>query len=161
MSYDVRIWTDGSSATDASSAGAAAVLVGGRSVLRLGTYCEGGATNQQAELFGVLLALSNVRRVGLRLAVTSDSEYVVKGFSSWIANWRQNGWRNSAKKPVANRELWETIDGWIALHEQVDFFHTRGHRGNYYNEVCDRIAHRCRVEQVRVAHRTPRTRSKT
>jgi len=71
--------------------------------------------------------------------MTTDSQYVKKGMTEWIDGWVKRGWKNSQKKPVANRDLWERL---LVLTEphQVEWHWVRGHDGHVENERCDVLA---------------------
>ena len=71
--------------------------------------------------------------------IVSDSKYVILGITEWIFNWQKNNWRNAAKKPVLNRELWEDL---YKLTEELKpkWTYVKGHNGDKYNERADEIA---------------------
>ena len=95
-------------------------------------------TNNQMELTAVIKGLEALKRP-VTLNVVTDSKYVMQGITQWIAGWKQNGWRTAAKKPVANRELWEKLDGLLNVHN-VSWDWVKGHSGHPQNEICDRLA---------------------
>lgn len=71
--------------------------------------------------------------------LTTDSQYVRQGITSWIFNWKKNGWRTSDKKPVKNVDLWQRLDA--ALHQhQVRWHWVKGHAGHAENERVDQLA---------------------
>ena len=105
-----------------------------------GTYQEFsgtliGSTNNRMEMFAVLKALET-HVMGRPLLVISDSEYVIRGTTSWARNWVRNGWRNAKGEPVANKDLWLKLLALYQLHD-VKFNHVKGHAGNTFNERCD------------------------
>jgi ribonuclease HI len=69
----------------------------------------------------------------------SDSQYVVKGMTEWVFSWLKKGWKNSQKKPVLNRELWEKLLELSEPHE-IEWEWIRGHQGHEENERCDQLA---------------------
>jgi ribonuclease HI len=69
----------------------------------------------------------------------TDSLYVLKGITSWIAGWKRNGWQNSAKQPVKNADLWRALDAATAPHD-VDWRWVKGHSGDAGNERADALA---------------------
>ena len=74
------------------------------------------------------------------VVVKTDSAYLEKAFmEGWLQRWKRNGWLTSAKKPVANRDLWEALDAAAALHA-VRFERVKGHAGVDLNERADRLA---------------------
>ena len=89
------------------------------------------------ELTAVLEA---VRALEGPLEVYSDSTYVVNCFRDrWWEGWIRRGWRNSQKKPVANRDLWEPLIE-LVLGREIDFFWVKGHAGDPWNDEADRLA---------------------
>ncbi len=113
-------------------------------LLRMGKHekelCGGEAetTNQRMELTAAIEALRALKRP-CRVTVHSDSRYVVQGMTEWIRGWKRNGWKNAAKKPVANRELWEELDRLAARHD-VRWQWVKGHAGHEENERADALA---------------------
>ncbi len=103
-------------------------------------------TNQRMEVraaYEAILALSGP------LVVVSDSTYVVNCFkNSWWTGWRSRGWVNSAKKPVANRDLWEPLIDLVEVRGDVDFRWVKGHSGDPMNDLVDRLA-------VEASHQVP------
>lgn len=96
-----------------------------------------GTTNNRMELTAVIEALKHVE-IGPPIQVISDSEYVVKGITSWCRNWVRNGWVNASGKPVINRDLWEILIALYQVHD-VTFTHIRGHQGDVMNERVDQM----------------------
>lgn len=99
----------------------------------------GHTTNQRMEVTAVLEA---VRTLQGPLEVVSDSTYVVNCFRDrWWEGWLRRGWTNSAKKPVANRDLWEPLlDAYRADPERLRFRWVKGHGGDPMNDLVDRLA---------------------
>jgi len=148
MAYDVLIYTDGSSSVANGSGGWAAVLIAnGRE--KVVTGYESNTTNQRMELqaaIGGLTALKTGRR--WKVKVVSDSAYLVNCFrQQWIANWKSNGWRNYRNKPVANQELWATLES-LVVQFDVEFEHVKGHAGHALNERVDRLASEARRQGI-------------
>ena len=88
---------------------------------------EKNTTNNRMELTAVIEGFRALKRDGLKVEVYSDSSYVMNCFrDKWYVNWQKNGWKNSKKEPVENRELWEEL---ISLTEKhlVRFFRVKGH----------------------------------
>ena len=95
-------------------------------------------TNNQMELTAVIKGLEALKRP-VNLHIVTDSKYVMQGITQWMAGWKRNGWRTAAKKPVANRELWEKLDNLLNVHA-VTWNWVKGHSGHPQNEMCDRLA---------------------
>jgi ribonuclease HI len=101
---------------------------------------EPETTNNRMELTAVIRALEALKRP-TSARVHTDSQYVQKGISVWIHNWKRNGWRTSDKKPVKNAELWQRLDVLAAEH-QISWLWVKGHAGHPGNERADRLANR-------------------
>ena len=85
------------------------------------------------------------------VSLTTDSTYVKDGITQWLANWKRNGWKTAAKKPVANQDLWQQLDEAVIRH-QVRWHWVKGHAGNEMNERCDQLA-RAAASQIQMAAR--------
>jgi len=115
-------------------------------LLRLGDkekeLCGGepDTTNNRMELTAVIRALEALKRPSI-VAVHTDSQYVQKGISAWIHNWKRNGWRTSDKKPVKNADLWQQLDTLAQQHE-IKWLWVKGHAGHPGNERADQLANR-------------------
>lgn len=97
-------------------------------------------TNNRMEMMAVLMGLRALTR-GCAVHVTSDSQYVIRGIEEWLPNWRRNGFRTAAKKPVANEDLWRALDEEAKRHK-VTWEWVRGHAGHVENERVDALARR-------------------
>ncbi len=96
-------------------------------------------TNNQMEITAVLKGLAALNEP-CEVTIYTDSAYVLNTFEKgWIYNWLKNGWRNSQKKPVENKELWEQMLKLIKPHK-VNWVKVKGHSGHEYNERCDALA---------------------
>ena len=110
----------------------------------------GGATQttnnrmeMQAAIAGLRLLVATGQASPVELL--TDSEYVKKGITEWIAGWKRRGWKNASKKPVLNQDLWRQLDDVNQAAAQqtgtpVKWTYVRGHAGNVGNERCDTIA---------------------
>lgn len=101
---------------------------------------EPGTTNNRMELMGAIQALETLTRP-CRVRVTTDSQYVMKGITEWMAAWKRRGWKTADRKPVKNAELWRRLDAAQARH-QVEWEWVRGHAGHPENERADALANR-------------------
>jgi len=91
------------------------------------------------ELTAVIMALRALKTmtdVPRQAAVYTDSQYVQKGITEWIRNWKRNAWRTADKKPVKNQDLWIELDA-LANEFPLKWEWVKGHAGNKYNEMCD------------------------
>ncbi len=103
----------------------------------------GGAlltTNNRMELTAVIESLASLKRT-CEVVVYTDSEYVRKGITEWIHNWKLRGWKTADKKPVKNADLWQRLDAHQSLH-RVDWRWVKGHSGDPGNERADALANR-------------------
>jgi Ribonuclease HI len=106
---------------------------------------EPETTNNRMELTAVIEGLKALKRPS-RVRVVTDSQYVKNGMQQWIHNWKRNGWRTAARKPVKNAELWRELDRLVNLH-QVEWEWVRGHSGHPENERVDALANRA-IEEM-------------
>jgi ribonuclease HI len=98
------------------------------------------------ELMGVISAIEALKKP-CRIRVTTDSNYIVKGMKEWINGWIRNNWRNSQKKEVLNRDLWERLLKASKGHD-IEWVWIKGHNGHVENERCDELA-RQEIEKFR------------
>lgn len=103
---------------------------------------EEQTTNNRMELTAAIRALESLKKP-LPVLVHTDSSYVRNGITSWVANWKQRGWRTADKKPVKNVDLWQRLDE-LASGFEVEWRWVRGHSGDEGNERADALARRGR-----------------
>ena len=101
---------------------------------------EADTTNNRMELTAVIRALEALKRPS-RVRLYTDSQYVQKGISQWIRQWKRRGWHTAERKPVKNIDLWQRLDELAAVHE-VEWHWVRGHAGHVENERADRLANK-------------------
>jgi len=153
----IKIYTDGAARGNPGPAGWAVIILylQNDSKLKVESYKVdqvielGGrsdhATNNQMELTGAIEALKYILKVdcvrqGLtQLEIFSDSKYVILGITKWIFNWQKNNWKNAAKKPVLNKELWQDLYE-LAKDLKIKWHYVEGHSGDKWNERADEIA---------------------
>ena len=100
---------------------------------------KGDTTNNVMEITAVIEGLK-LLKYPCEVEVYSDSAYVVNAFNQkWIDGWKKNGWKNSSKDEVKNRELWEELDKLTSIHN-VKFIKVKGHADNEFNNRCDELA---------------------
>jgi ribonuclease HI len=105
------------------------------------TYASGGETQSTNQRMEVQAALEAVTALPGPLLVVSDSTYVVNCFrDGWWEGWLSRGWLTSAKKPVANRDLWEPLVTVVAERGDVAFNWVKGHSGHPMNDFVDSLA---------------------
>lgn len=137
----VAIYTDGSCKNNPGPGGYGAVLEYEKDgILHTKELSRGykHTTNNRMELLAVLAALSALK-YRCHVSITTDSQYVKNGMTSWCKSWKKNNWRTSAGQPVKNQDLWIKLDTLCSQHE-VEWFWVRGHNGHPQNERCDELA---------------------
>lgn len=135
---EVTIYTDGACSGNPGPGGWGAVLIcRGREKTISGG--EAKTTNNRMELTAVIQALSQLSRPCI-VDLYSDSSYVVIAVTKgWLKSWTARGWKKSDKSPVLNPDLWESLNDLLTKH-RVIFHLVKGHNGDKYNEICDKIA---------------------
>ena len=130
----IEIYTDGACSGNPGPGGWAWAIADGP----FQSGYEPATTNQRME---ITAAYEAVRCNDGELVIVSDSTYVVNCFrDSWYVGWRKRGWLNSAKKPVANRDLWEPFIELVLARRDVTFRWVKGHAGDPMNDLVDRLA---------------------
>lgn len=132
----IVIHTDGACRGNPGPGGWGAILIWGDKVKEL-SGGEDRTTNNRMELTAVIKALEALKEP-VEVDVYSDSVYVVRGITEWVADWISRGWKRSSG-PVENIELWQRL---VELNDrhQVRYHWVRGHDGNELNERADRLA---------------------
>jgi ribonuclease HI len=133
----VDIFTDGACSGNPGPGGWGAILRYGNAERELNGG-EPATTNNRMELMAAIRALEALKRPS-RVRLHTDSQYLRNGITAWIHQWKRNGWRTSAKKPVANAELWQRLEAAMAPHD-VEWLWVRGHAGHVENERADELA---------------------
>lgn len=135
-------YTDGACSGNPGPGGWGALLlaIDGKSVVKERELKggEGLTTNNKMELMAAIAALEALAKPST-ITIITDSNYVKNGITSWIHGWKRNGWKNAAKKPVANAELWQRLDTAQARHT-VTWKWVKGHAGHPENERADALA---------------------
>ena len=135
----VDIFTDGACRGNPGPGGGGALLrYNGHEKELYGA--EANTTNNRMELMAAIRALESLKR-GCRVNLTTDSEYLRKGITEWLDQWKQRGWRTAAKKPVKNVDLWQRLEQAIEEHE-IQWHWVKGHSGHDENERADQLANR-------------------
>jgi ribonuclease HI len=133
----VLIHTDGACSGNPGPGGWGAILKFGDVEKEL----KGGepdTTNNRMELLAAISALEALKKP-VQADIHTDSQYVRSGITSWIHNWKRNGWKTSDKKPVKNVDLWQRLDDAMKQHD-VRWHWVKGHAGHAENERADQLA---------------------
>jgi ribonuclease HI len=101
---------------------------------------EKNTTNNRMELMAAIEGLRSLNEA-CEVELTTDSQYVRKGITEWIKNWKKNGWKTAAKKPVKNADLWQQLDDEVTRHT-VNWHWVKGHSGHRENEIADELANK-------------------
>lgn len=101
---------------------------------------EEETTNNRMELLAAIEALSALKQP-CHVRLTTDSTYVKDGITKWLENWKRNGWKTAAKKPVKNQDLWIRLDEQSSRH-RIEWCWVKGHSGHPGNERADTLANR-------------------
>ena len=133
----VTIFTDGACSGNPGPGGWGAILRFGdiEKELKGG---ENPSTNNRMELMAAISALEALKKPAM-VDLTTDSQYVRQGITSWIHNWKKNGWRTADKKPVKNADLWQRLDAALKTHK-IRWHWIKGHTGHAENERADQLA---------------------
>jgi ribonuclease HI len=133
----VEIYTDGACSGNPGVGGYGIILRSGSREKEL-SGCYPMTTNNRMELTAVIKAIEMLKRP-CRIKIVTDSNYVVQGMTSWISRWIKNSWKNTQKRAVINRDLWERLYHLSHIHD-VEWKWVKGHDGSPENERCDKLA---------------------
>ena len=135
----INIYTDGACSGNPGVGGWGVVILDNGEEIELngGDY---NTTNNKMELTAAIKALEYFDQ-RKDLIIYTDSKYVKDGIESWIINWKRNGWKTAAKKPVKNKEMWIALDDLMKKHN-INWEWVKGHAGNKHNEKADYLARR-------------------
>jgi len=137
MKKHVSIFTDGACRGNPGPGGWGAILRYGRHEKIL-SGAETNTTNNRMELMAAIAALAALKEACV-IDLYTDSQYVQKGISEWLAGWKKNKWKKADKKPVKNADLWQALDHEVGRH-QISWHWVKGHSGHPENELADSIA---------------------
>jgi len=137
MTNRVVIYTDGACRGNPGPGGWGVILSFASKQKTLNGF-EAETTNNRMELTAAIEALRALSRC-CDVDLNTDSKYVLQGINEWINNWKANGWKTAAKKPVKNADLWKQLDNQVLRH-RVNWNWVKGHAGIEGNEEADRLA---------------------
>jgi ribonuclease HI len=148
---DVEVFCDGACRGNPGPGGWGALLRSGSHERHL-CGAEPHTTNNRMELTGAIQALRALHRP-CHVILWTDSEYVKKGMTEWLAGWKARGWKNSARQPVKNADLWQLLEHESSRHH-MDWRWIKGHAGHEGNELADQLANRAIDDMLRKSRKT-------
>jgi ribonuclease HI len=137
LSHVVDIYTDGACRGNPGPGGWAALLSAGAHEKEI-SGAENPTTNNRMELMAVIGALEALKRPS-QVRLYTDSQYVRRGITEWLAQWKARDWKTADRKPVKNQDLWQQLEQAAARH-RIEWHWVRGHTGVAGNERADALA---------------------
>lgn len=142
----IEIYTDGACRGNPGPGGWGVLLRYGKKEKTL-KGSEPQTTNNRMELTAAIKALA-VLKEDCHILFFTDSEYLKKGITEWLVNWKKRGWRTSNKKPVKNVDLWQQLETLIETHD-IEWHWVKGHSGHKENDLVDQLANEAIDEMKR------------
>ena len=132
------IYTDGACSGNPGPGGWGAVIFENNNKQENISGSEKNTTNNRMELSAAIMALKKIK-INSEITIYTDSTYVKNGITEWVLKWKENGWKNSNKKPVKNKDLWVKLDN-LCDQNRVSWKWIKGHSTNKYNNLADELA---------------------
>ena len=132
------IYTDGACSGNPGPGGWGAVIFDNKNKQKNISGNENNTTNNRMELSAAIMALKKIK-INSEVIIYTDSTYVKNGITEWVLKWKKNGWKNSNKKPVKNKDLWLKLDN-LCKQNRVNWRWIKGHSTNKYNNLADELA---------------------
>jgi ribonuclease HI len=132
------IYTDGACSGNPGPGGWGAVIFDNDNKQKNISGSEKNTTNNRMELSAAIMALEEVN-TNSEITIYTDSTYVKNGITEWVLKWKENGWKNSNKEPVKNKDLWEKLDN-LCEQNTINWKWVKGHASNKYNNLADELA---------------------
>jgi len=133
-----KIYTDGACTGNPGPGGWGAVIFDQDDKQRNISGSEKNTTNNRMELLAAIMSLKKIKS-NSEVIIFTDSTYVKNGITEWMKNWKKNGWKNSNKKPVKNKDLWVKLDK-LCKANNVSWKWIKGHSTNEFNNLADELA---------------------
>ena len=133
-----KIYTDGACTGNPGPGGWGAVIFDQDDKQRNISGSEKNTTNNRMELLAAIMSLKKIKS-NSEVIIFTDSTYVKNGITEWMKNWKKNGWKNSNKKPVKNKDLWVKLDK-LCEANNVSWKWVKGHSTNEFNNLADELA---------------------
>ena len=133
-----KIYTDGACTGNPGPGGWGAVIFDQDDKQKNISGSEKNTTNNRMELLAAIMSLKKIK-TNSEVVIFTDSIYVKNGITEWMKNWKKNGWKNSSKKPVKNKDLWVKLDK-LCEANSVSWKWVKGHSTNEFNNLADELA---------------------
>jgi len=133
-----KIYTDGACTGNPGPGGWGAVIFDQDDKQKNISGSEKNTTNNRMELLAAIMSLKKIK-ANSKVVIFTDSTYVKNGITEWMKNWKKNGWKNSNKKPVKNKDLWVKLDK-LCEANSVSWKWVKGHSTNEFNNLADELA---------------------
>ena len=133
-----KIYTDGACSGNPGPGGWGAVILDQDDKQKNISGSEKNTTNNRMELLAAIMSLKKIK-TNSEVVIFTDSIYVKNGITEWMKNWKKNGWKNSNKKPVKNKDLWLKLDK-LCEANSVSWKWVKGHSTNEFNNLADELA---------------------
>ena len=133
-----KIYTDGACSGNPGPGGWGAVILDQDDKQKNISGSEKNTTNNRMELLAAIMSLKKIK-TNSQVVIFTDSTYVKNGITEWMKNWKKNGWKNSSKKPVKNKDLWKKLDK-LCEANSVSWKWVKGHSTNEFNNLADELA---------------------
>ncbi len=134
---NVTIFTDGACRGNPGPGGWGAILTWNGEEKTL-SGAEPETTNNRMELMAAIIALESLNR-DCKVVLYTDSEYLRRGITEWLLQWKSRSWKTASRKPVKNVDLWKRLDKAASTHT-IDWHWVKGHSGDKGNERADQLA---------------------
>jgi len=132
------IYTDGACSGNPGPGGWGAVIFDQNQNQKNIAGKEINTTNNRMELMAPIMALKKIKSDS-KVTIFTDSTYVKNGITEWIKKWEKNGWKNSSKKPIKNKDLWIKLNN-LCLKNKITWKWVKGHSANKFNNLADKLA---------------------
>ena len=133
-----KIYTDGACSGNPGPGGWGAVILDQDDEQKNISGSEKNTTNNRMELSAAIMALKKIK-TNSEILIYTDSTYVKNGITEWVLKWKRNGWKNSNKEPVKNKDLWLKLDK-LCESNSVSWKWVKGHSTNRFNNLADELA---------------------
>jgi|TARA_B100001059_G_scaffold133295_1_gene133521 ribonuclease HI len=133
-----KIYTDGACSGNPGPGGWGAVIFDHNDKQKNISGSEKNTTNNRMELLAAIMSLKKIKS-NSKVVIFTDSTYVKNGITEWMKNWKKNGWKNSNKRPVKNKDLWLKLDK-LCEANSVSWEWVKGHSTNEFNNLADELA---------------------